>query len=206
MPPACQFFCLGDHVNSYRGLDRWNIAHAAYLLLDNSHLSADALTTVEQYIEHYLDPKTNELRTLELPWRIATEQLSEFYAQYHLQPAGQEPLHYHVVAAVDVGYTAMTEREQRDVIAAQAQTLGATVNAHTLHFLGYDLIEGDTAWSILQRTSEWHGPTFSGNEYQLCATRAEADHWLVLYGNGSDAFMDTSESYRVLALYEYCRF
>ncbi len=206
MPSICQFFCLGCPTNSYRGLDRWNIAHAAYLLLDTPHLSSGALTAVEQYIEHYLDPQMNELRALDLAWRIATEQLIEFYAQYHLRPAGQEPVHYHVVAAVDVRYTAMMEREQRNVIGAQAQTLGPAVNTHALHFLGYDLIEGDNAWSILQRTNEWQGPPFSGNAYQLCATRAEANHWLARYGNSSDQFMGGFEAYRLLALYEYCRF
>ena len=206
MRAACQFFCLGYSAISYRGLDRWNIAHAAYLLLDNTHLSGDALTAVQQYIEHYLDPQTNELRALDLPWQMATANLIEFYARYHLQPAGQEPVHYHVVAALDVRYTAMTEDEQRTVIGAQAQTLGATVNAQALHFLGYDLIEGDNAWSVLQRTSEWHGPLFSGNAYQLCATRAEADHWLARYGNSHDPFMGVFEAYRLLALSEYYRF
>jgi len=87
-------------------------------------------------------------------------------------------------------------------IISAAQKLGFRDQDPSVTFLGYDLVEPRSFWSVLTHTTEWGSELFHGNEYGLCSTLDDVQTWLQQYSRSDDTFKLPADENSIVALYQ----
>lgn len=206
MLPTCRFYCLGYSANnSYRGLDNFHSASLWAFVFQSHALSLSDRAFVEYYCTHYILDECDELSVLTPGWFVDTRHLQHLASRLPDTPRELAELAYYVIGAVNIrGYDEAVLRKTQFIITG-AQHLGFREQDHPVTFLGYDLVEPHSHWSVLTHTNEWGSQPFRGNQHGLCPTFDDAQAWLQQYSGSNDAFKLRADENVIVALYELAK-
>jgi hypothetical protein len=189
----------------YLGLDRWGISDLISIIQGSLHqIPEDYYALVSEYEDKYLGKIPNELLASDDSVIRATSNLMTFLSTIDYIEASWVFYRYHFVFAVEVDMSstrklhyahgiARVEDEMRklDIYYDQPPT-----------FLGFDVVEPNTNWSVINHASEWSSTVIMGNDYQLCASLENVRTLLEIYKNSTDPFKLPLDENRIYALYE----
>ena len=203
MLPICHFYCVGYSArNVYRGLDNFHIANLWALISQCQTLLPNDRAFVEHYGTHYILDEGDRLSALTSKWFVDTTHLCQLASTLPDAPHQLVKLAYYVIGAVEMRGSDAVVLGETQFILTQAKQLGFREEEQSVTFLGYDIVEPSSFWSVVMHANEWGSQPFRGNQHGLCSTLDDAQMLLQQYSRSDDIFQLPTDENLIVALYQ----